>query len=430
MTGATSKLVVALLLTGTAVGTPSAQEAVDATGSWNGFHVGVQTGVTGSKIGYVQQGIPEFDIEDEEYSFADRNGIFSVYAGYDHDFGNRFVGGVEVDASWLNIDISPFNSGGFGSLFSNTYALGISSRLGYVVSPETLVYARGGVVGLYVEGEEGFDGTATDFLPAARFGLGVETFLVGNVTGRVEANYTLPLRELEIPDDGETFDPRNLAITAGLSWRFGDEAVPSTAHLPEPSKDDWQGAYIGANVAYTLGDLDFDLTTPGATVGPFAAEFVNAGVVAGYDFRIDDLVFGVEADWQLLGGQFFDPAQNSPLEGSTELIGSVDNSFFISGRVGFLANPDTLIYGKGGIGVIETTANPEFFTFDSGGTQTLPAVQLGGGFETRLADHVNLRLEGLYTHTTEGFVVDLTQEEQATLFPSTVSAKAGLVFHF
>lgn len=108
--------------------------------------------------------------------------------------------------------------------------------------------------------------------------------------------------------------------------------------------------------------------------------------------------------------------QNFRMEGSTQPAGSID-SFMISGRVGFPANPSTLVYAKAGDNVIETSANPEFFTFDSGRPETLAAHQLGFGIETNLTEHVNLRLEGLYTAASEGLVVELAQEGQATLTP-------------
>jgi opacity protein-like surface antigen len=102
----------------------------------------------------------------------------------------------------------------------------------------------------------------------------------------------------------------------------------------------------------------------------------------------------------------------------------------VTGRLGYLTNDSTLLYGKVGLGVAQVTANPEFFTFGSGGTQWLAAHQMGAGIETMLNENASLRLEGLLTTVDQGFVVDLTQTDQATLFPSAVSANAGLSWRF
>jgi len=95
-----------------------------------------------------------------------------------------------------------------------------------------------------------------------------------------------------------------------------------------------------------------------------------------------------------------------------------------------LADPSTLIYLKGGLGILQTTANPKFFTFGSGGTKYLIGHEVGLGVETMINSQLSLGFEGLYTMADQGFTVDLTQTDQATLFPSTVSATAKLNWHY
>ena len=131
-----------------------------------------------------------------------------------------------------------------------------------------------------------------------------------------------------------------------------------------------------------------------------------------------------------MNANFYEPSQNSPLVGSTKLFGTISATAMVTGRVGLLIDPSTLFYVKGGVGYVRTTANPEFFTFGSGGTRWLPGHELGLGVESMLTDAIGLKLEGLYTVADQPFVVDLTQTDQAMLSPSTLSATAGLTWHY
>jgi opacity protein-like surface antigen len=141
-------------------------------------------------------------------------------------------------------------------------------------------------------------------------------------------------------------------------------------------------------------------------------------------------VAGVGTEFTAIRALFHDPGQNSPLQGSTTLFGSLNGTAMLTGRVGVLASDSTLLYGKVGVGFASVTANPDFFTFGSGGTKWLAAHQVGGGIETMLTDNASLRVEGTVTTVDRGFVVDLTQTDQATLYPSTVAANAGLFWRF
>jgi outer membrane immunogenic protein len=199
---------------------------------------------------------------------------------------------------------------------------------------------------------------------------------------------------------------------------------------PTSDKPAFSGGYFGLTGGYQLGQMHMDNVTGGATVGPFASENGVYGATVGYDVRSDAFVGGGAIELQAMTAQFFDPSQNSPLQGSTKLIGSIDNTFMLTGRVGAMLDPSTLLYAKAGLGLVRTTANPEFFTFGSGGSKWLLGHEVGAGIETMVTDNLSLKLEGLYATADQGFTVDLTQAGQATLHPSTFSAIAGVAVHY
>lgn len=398
--------------------------------SWTGPFLGMDFGKTAAKITYTELPIPGLT-DKVVYQFADQRNVYSLHAGYDQEVGDRYVLGVELSGDWLGYNIAPLGSGGFGSLFSSSYEVMASSRVGVLTDPKTLVYVRGGAGLVSVDAATSFTTTKHELLPAAVFGVGVETMIAGNISARLEAGYTLPIRPLSSPGDHVEFDPHYLKITGGLTWRLdADNTSSRTVAALDSDLEAFQGGYAGINLGYDLGQMKRPVATAGATVGPFASEGAGGGAQVGFDVRLDRVVAGVEADVKVLDAKFYDPAQNSPQQGSTKLFGSIDGTAMLSGRLGMLTDAHTLVYLKGGMGVLQTTANPKFFTFGSGGTKYLIGHEVGVGVETMITDQLSLGVEGLYTMADQGYTVDLTQTDQATLFPSTLSATAKLNWHY
>ena len=413
------------------VGTSFAGPIADSAGpSWTGPFLGISFGEAAAKITYTELPVPGLT-DKVVYEYADQRNVYSIHAGFDQEVGDRYVMGVELTGDWVGFNIVPLSSGGFGSPFSADYDIIASARVGVLTNPKTLVYGRGGVGLISASAATGFSASKHELLPAAVFGVGVETMISGNLSARLEASYDRPVRSLSLPSDFVEFDPHFLKITGGLTWRLDADKTSSRAIASlDPSLEAFQGGYVGANLGYTLGEIRTPITTPGATVGPFASEGLHGGAQAGFDFRLERVVAGISAEVKVLDSKFYDPAQNSPLQGSTKLFGSIDGTAMISGRVGLLADNSTLIYAKAGIGLLKTTANPQFFTFGSGGTKYLLGHEVGLGVETMINDQLSLGFEGLYTMADQGYTVDLTQTDQATLFPSTVSATAKLNWHY
>ncbi|MEP6563578.1 MAG: outer membrane beta-barrel protein [Mesorhizobium sp.] len=404
--------------------------AQEVTGpSWTGFYIGVHGGGAFGNMGYDQLPVLPGD-STLSYHFGAEDFAYGVHGGFDYQFSNRWVAGFELDYTQISSDYSPFAAGGFGTLVKADSIYSVSGRVGYLLTPQTLIYGRLGYGGIKLEAEEGFGGTTSKTVGAAEFGVGAETFLSGNLTARIEANYFHGLSKFTLDADGESFDPHYLLVTAGLSYRFN--AQNGSAYPAQAAPDmNWNGFYAGIDGSYNLGVMHLEVDVPGATVGPYGAETLGGGVFAGYNFLFgSSYLLGVEAGAEYLDAQFEDPAQNSLDPTAPTLFGTVKASLSLTARAGYFATPSTLVYAKGGFAGLWTEANDEFFGLGGGGSKMLSAYQVGAGIESALTDKLSLRVEGLYTKAFNGLTVENSQLNQNELKPSLLTGKIGLAYHF
>ncbi|WP_027062470.1 outer membrane protein [Mesorhizobium loti] len=404
--------------------------AQEVTGpSWTGFYIGVHGGGAFGNMGYDQLPVPPGDTS-LSYRFGAENFAYGVHGGFDYQFSNRWVAGFELDYTQINSDYSPFESGGHGTLVKANSIYSVSGRAGYLVTPQTLVYGRLGYGGIKLEAEEGFFDTASKTVGAVELGVGAETFLYGNLTGRIEANYFQGFNKFTLDADGESFEPHYLLVTAGLAYRFN--AQNGSAYSAEAAPDmKWSGFYAGLDGSYNFGVMHLDVDVPGATVGPYGAQTFGGGGFAGYNFLLgSSYLLGVEAGAEYLDARFKDPTQNSLDPDGPTLFGTVKASLSLTARAGYFATPSTLVYAKGGFAGLLTDANDEFFGLDGGGSKMLSAYQVGAGIESALTDKLSLRVEGVYTKAFTGLTVANSQLDQNELKPSLLTGKIGLAYHF
>ena len=172
------------------------------------------------------------------------------------------------------------------------------------------------------------------------------------------------------------------------------------ADLPEPvmPAGDWTGFHVGIGGGYGavnhrlavdvagFGDV-FSFSGIGGEGGLFTAE-------GGYDYQFSsDFVAGIMGDYTYSGiGTELDVdafGANFTLDAS--------HSFSVLGRLGWLANPDTLIYGLVGWTWTEFEGDLEF---GGGGTSysfDLDGLTVGAGIETRFTPNITGKLEYRYT---------------------------------
>lgn len=243
-----------------------------------------------------------------------------------------------------------------------------------------------------------------------------------------------------------------IAVTCGGAAVAADFPVrPIVVAAPVPN---WAGLYLGGNIGYgwDSGSVVFPLRAVDPLLAGFVADATAAGmfpaslspsahgviggVQIGYNWLASPRwVIGLEADLQASGIKgsasqtmmplFFDPTAT----GVTKSIGWFGT---VRGRVGFLIDPQWLIYATGGLAYGETKLG--FNTIDVpfgcliGGTicanSTSSAVRVGwtvgAGVEAMLTPNWSFKLEYLY--------VDLgrrTADVSATTAPLIFGTSAG-----
>lgn len=116
--------------------------------------------------------------------------------------------------------------------------------------------------------------------------------------------------------------------------------------------DSWTGAYIGLNANWNF--LSSDVSSPAQSHGAFdfpSANYGNqtgngpgGGIQLGFDYQMDAIVLGIQAITSISG---FDSSDNTA-DGSK--IGTELTSYgSLNGRLGYLLQPELLVYGKGGL---------------------------------------------------------------------------------
>ena len=171
--------------------------------------------------------------EDSYYRNQNADGfLYGVDAGYDIQAGRSLVVGIdgEVSGSTAKVDSDPYdNSDDFGyGRVKTGRDLYIGGRVGFLASPTTLVYAKGGYTNtrLDLTSHNGDDNTGRHFnLDGYRVGAGIEQQLTPRTYAKVEyrySNYTNARLEFPNGDNTDNFDvdTDRHQIVAGVGFRF------------------------------------------------------------------------------------------------------------------------------------------------------------------------------------------------------------------
>lgn len=154
----------------------------------------------------------------------------------------------------------------------------------------------------------------------------------------------------------------------------------------------WEGAYIGLNAGYGFGKLKAD----DVSVKPRG--FVG-GVQAGYNWQFDQVVAGIEADFQgstmKKSESLFDDA--GVFEGDTKA--KIQWFGTVRGRLGANIAERTMLYGTAGLayGKVKLEAYDAGIDLFQTASKTRAGWTVGGGIEHAFTDNVSLKTEYLYS---------------------------------
>ena len=156
--------------------------------------------------------------------------------------------------------------------------------------------------------------------------------------------------------------------------RAGDFYAAPGPLMVRPQLDfySWAGPYLGGNLGYDWGNVSNNPTRPSGFVG---------GAQAGYNWRNDRWVFGVEGDLQLTGAD----DTFAPWKFSNPWFGTV------RGRVGYTLS-NVLFYGTAGLAFGELRGQ----TFGLSETHTNLGWSGGVGAEVGFAPKWSAKIEYLY----------------------------------
>jgi outer membrane immunogenic protein len=190
---------------------------------------------------------------------------------------------------------------------------------------------------------------------------------------------------ISLGDGGMKKQFLNSASAAVLATVFSVAAVssPAMAAPPPPpplmSVYNWTGFYVGGNVGYGFGSGTPTYTDPSFGLFGLPTSFTGlggsnqlqspiGGIQAGYNWRINQSwVTGLEADFQgsaqkanrVFNFPFFNDGEGGTLSGT--LTSKIHWFGTVRGRIGFLVNPMTMVYGTGGLAYGKVSVAGSFF---------------------------------------------------------------------
>lgn len=221
-----------------------AQPAYD----WSGFYLGAHVGYGDAQIGRNANALPAQGV----FLPPSPTGIIGGYqGGYNRQFSNNLVLGIEVDATFIGpTDTARVGNEPYHTTFD--YFATARGRVGYAIGT-WLPYATAGFAWgktkLNVLDTDGniFSTDQKDHV-GWTVGVGVEAAVGSNWTAKLEYNY-IDLNRQTYGLEGfglnpVEVDPKIHAIKLGMNYRLGDTppwspATPVAARVSLPKSDDW-----------------------------------------------------------------------------------------------------------------------------------------------------------------------------------------------
>ena len=433
--------------------------------SWSGFYAGLGLGLRSTRNDLTTtsvsvNGVP-FDLSRSVVTqpFDGTGFRANPYAGFNWQVAPSWVVGVEGDVGLgdqttvlRGFRSSPlFGSSTFnidGLAVKTTWDASLRGRVGYLVTPATLVYATGGLAWQH------YDVTSTcvsivcnGATPAVvsnsttrtgwTLGGGLETALWGNWLLRADYRYadfgTAPFtitRSSAGPRlTVDHFDAKLATHIAsvGLAYKFGDPVIgarmgPRSAQAALPSS--WTGAYVGLGLGARATRTDMtevsesvagdptDLTRR-ANTRPFDNIAFRASPYVGYLWQFaPQWTAGVEGDFGFADRTTTRAGFTTVLLADSQAPGeslSVRSRWDASlrARLGALVSPQTMLYATGGVAWQNAEMNSTcvsstctgFFGLSPGvisTSTTKTGWTVGGGLETVLGGNWLARAEYRY----------------------------------
>ncbi len=434
---------------------------------WTGAYGGINFGIGGSKYSYPGNGEQPNGAVATDNTINTASGYLGGFqAGYNYQFGNNVVLGLEADFQWSSI----------GANYSRVdlrtdyewdlrksrllYFGTIRGRVGYAFGP-LLPYLTGGVSygrtaaydeeGGDVQTNGTFEPTTIGRAASLKWGWTVGAGLEYAIDSRwrVKTEYLLvDLGGMRAVDHaGSVYNLRSRAnvVRLGLNYAFGDvmtgQAVAPAPLLAKQTFKDWTGFHVGVNLGAGGNGIHIRYLEQGEGSRNMNSFGFTGGAEVGYDWQFSNaIVVGGVIDGAFTSIEGYrkkiepppDPAEPPGPVGTNGLKYRIKTLSNARVRVGYAMGP-FLPYLTAGFAVGLT----QFGQYDPADKVSMqqkrlryqPGVTAGAGFEYALGDAWTFKADYLYynLNSFNGFEVDLDAFKTKISF-STV--RAGLNYRF
>lgn len=329
--------------------------------------------------------------------FSDHGGTAGLFAGYDHMFGQWFLG-LELEAETSDMDWNHINTTGRIFSVKREESYGVSLRGGYKQENNVNYYVRMGMVSTNFD-EDYFTSSGTDIgideaVTGFKFGGGLEAPLISASTFvRMDYAYTTYTDNSVTTPGGSTdnFDNSDTIMRIGIGYRMG----ANSDNIDNNNNHEFQGAYAGTNLGYGVlaSRNDGPRTAPALLSADRGSHGSIVGLFGGYGLELNSFYVGVEGDGEL---SYTDWNIDRDPNGR---VYDIQKDWTIGGavRAGYIFNGSTLVYGRVGAVLSEFSTHYAEGTNNISQDDTLGGIRFGGGLEVAATENVFVRMDYTYT---------------------------------
>jgi outer membrane immunogenic protein len=350
------------------------------TSSWSGFYIGAHVG-----YGYAVTALntPALALTSRIIGAGSKGFVAGGLGGYNHMLSSRWVGGIEIDGSWQDIE-TKVTAANFGGELKGSmdWSASVRARLGFLVTPSMMLFGTAGWTWSTVDinlNAGGFVEQHSGGVSGPQAGFGVETMWTQNWLVRTEYLHSFYDR-VEFNTDflasPVSFSPWVGVIRTALIYK------PTSTPTAWPDRTPtaiWSGFYVGGMIGPLMANAKISAPAQGVTVDGGGVSSVVPSFMLGYNFMISPrLLVGVE-------GEIAPNIATSDVE--IEWTGAARL------RGGLLVTPNVLAYGTVGWGTsgIKDLTRPELFGAIP--IERVHALSVGSGVEAAITDRWRLRAD-------------------------------------
>jgi outer membrane immunogenic protein len=416
---------------------------------WNGPYFGGELGFDAAAAKYVRPPVFGNNQSDISIGSVNRGLVGGLYAGFNYEFESRLVVGVEADLISSRAGYRELGPD-IDFLQASKYVVAVVGRAGVVIMPTTMVYAKGGPAWINVRGVEGFGSAFDKTLEGELIGAGIESLVAPSFTVRLEGSYARANETLLLNQGFDQYRPAILQVMLGGAYKLDMPGLGAPASTPATgplytkapaavAAVHWTGIEVGAFASANEDQMRF--LGPGLgeknEQGPYANLAIGGGGFLGLNVELyPHLVAGAEVSANFQKSDF-NTANGVGLGGRIVHFASISEIYALSLRFGWLATQSTLFYLKTGPAWIRVSPDPDFWNAIAPGSVTNPVTvdgyQYGGGAETYLTPNLSVRVEGIYTassDTPQQLTFLGVQPTPFKLKPSLLTGTLGAAAHF